>query len=934
KKAISFYIAMVVFLGISGFHSFASEILYAFLGMIIFAQAITTTGLAQKILDNPLLKGVFKFLGLLPGMTPLFQSQILTYSEGAEETAKGFPKYIATGRGPMLEHFPIFSTLSEDKSIFGSFEKSHLNWSFKVMLLAIWGVILWWNWALALSLFFILMPISGYFMPVLTNRGATPFDVGVKNWSRLYWDDIKGWGSLVKKGAIGAIDKETGEFKIDEKAGGRKVNRFDVILHGIVIFGVVGLVGLFLSPFALLIRKIFYRGGGPSSDAAKISNRIKEDFRKVAGEEDKELKELSNAAIGAVKDTIEGYAEDEYVAIPKRQWLLNDGVSDIDVQYPDGPLAKFLTEIKDENLVVFGGAIRDTILQEGENIEEFDIAIKAGLGDIDEKNIAEKLWKIFFGKELPNNITLSILEPEVRSIKPESEDYKRFVRELSRQIQAGSDFKERLSQHLRGATVDTLNHKEGCTEKNLLIRGLYEYLLAEARREALFVRANEKAGDLLTSRKTFRFKDRNIPIQFIGVIDESDGRFYATPENAGAFEEVPELSINRLAISKKDNGYLLYDQYKGRQDIEDGILRLNFSKGIEDDVTLRVVFRIIRFMQQYGFKPDCTVQDLLTEFFSDTERFKLAKEQSGLRGFVINVYEHAESIDSATAFLNSIGALQFIKDKGVDIEEIIRNVNIRSRLRQRGINVTDALSKDLSGFSGSLDIIDLLVERGLMEVVKKREVKVSGAVAAIAPDTAGYGAAPGYAATAAGPQQAAALAQQAPGYAAQGQQAPETATPQAPGYAAQGQAAGYGAQAGAPAAAVSTRVAITGRDLLEAEVDAIDILLGRIERFGSVESPHFEVDRKARYLTARYLTKDYSPGQAVEDFATLDPEMDKMIIAELEKRGIADEHVKRHVMKTVEKFRTFTPAHLGHVLREDLSFVEYYTLNFRAIEIA
>jgi len=663
---------------------------------------------------------------------------------------------------------------------------------------------------------------------------------------------------------------------------------------------------------------------------------------------------LKDRCARALVRVAKGYdnKEDEYIS--KRQWVLREP-SEQNIN-PNGPVARFLTTVDNESLVVFGGAIRNEFLQQEKDTEEFDIAIKAELKDEDMKKIAEKLSKIFFIDKVPEHIMLLDLESKIRSIKPDSEDYRRFMDEFFKQMQEGNDFNRRLDQYIRNAVVDTLRNKEGCTEENLLIRALYGYLLDEAKKEILFVKAFEIAegieaslqvqkGALAKGKARFKFNNRHMLIHFIGVVDKDSGRFYATPEHIGVFEEVPELTINRLAVSKEAGVYKLYDQYNGRKDLENGIFRLNFDKYIRYDISLRMIFRIIRFMQQYDFKPNGAVQGLLSRFFLEKDGYKEVKEQLGLQEFVLDVYEHARSIDEVTAYLDSIGALKFIKSRGLNIEEITRRAEIRRQLRQKGVNVADVLSKDLSEYSGSLDIINLLVEKGLMKVVAKKERVVRGALP-VKTQAPGYAPAqaPGYAPAQApgyAPAQAPGSAPaQAPGYAPA--QAPGYAPAQAPGYApaqapgsAPAQAPGYGVQGpGISVPAALAQAVATGRDLLEAEIDAIDILLGHVEKFESAESPHFELGRKAKLAAARYLPKDYKLGQVVKDFATLDRKIDEMIISELDKRGIRDENIKVYVMKIVKRVREFTPAYLGHPLREDLTYFEYDTLNFRAMELA
>ena len=63
-----------------------------------------------------------------------------------------------------------------------------------------------------------------------------------------------------------------------------------------------------------------------------------------------------------------------------------------------------------------------------------------------------------------------------------------------------------------------------------------------------------------------------------------------------------------------------------------------------------------------------------------------AGKYPGLEEFVLSIYERARSVEEATALLSSVGALGFIEESNVDINELIRRSETTRRLRQERIN--------------------------------------------------------------------------------------------------------------------------------------------------------------------------------------------------------------------------------------------------------
>ena len=138
KWGVFLYLGFMLLMGVSGFAPFANEIFYALLGLLLFSQAITATGYMQEILDKPFWRGTAAFFGTLILMSPFFMAHVFTQAVGASLAMAGIAAYVATGRGFRLGHLPM-------KDIFSSFAKSHIMPGFIVTLIAVIGIVVWFN---------------------------------------------------------------------------------------------------------------------------------------------------------------------------------------------------------------------------------------------------------------------------------------------------------------------------------------------------------------------------------------------------------------------------------------------------------------------------------------------------------------------------------------------------------------------------------------------------------------------------------------------------------------------------------------------------------------------------------------------------------------------------------------------------------------------
>ena len=159
-----------------------------------------------------------------------------------------------------------------------------------------------------------------------------------------------------------------------------------------------------------------------------------------------------------------------------------------------------------------------------------------------------------------------------------------------------------------------------------MILTLHDYLIDQTREKLLFDASQNQAAVLA---RTLKGLDKNgnvqkdlttndvllgsalhvtedgrvYPVQILGVVDSETGRIYATPPNKGAFEETPELTINRMAAYKVGGVYHLDDPFNGKEDLEKRVLRLNYPQSKMGDLNARVALRTLRFMVQHNLEP-------------------------------------------------------------------------------------------------------------------------------------------------------------------------------------------------------------------------------------------------------------------------------------------------------------------------------------------
>ena len=295
KALNTFYNIILMFFGLSAYAIFPSELLLGILGVFLFAQASTSMGLVKALFDKGIGKGLLGllasigiaaffphiailgiplvallagFLGILllvqagnwfhlrssldkvlgGGLVywlkmlvlslPYNQSQILTHASGVRTGMDGDADYIATGRGPGLEHTMLFSTQKGDNPIYG-FESSHLSWALGNMILVVLSLSLWSNISFWMSIFFIVLPFSTYLSAVFYNPGATPLDVGWKKWRELFIKDMTEWFKLMKTGVM-----------VDKDGNKEPVSRVRLFIHGAVLLPVIAVVAALTFPFS------------------------------------------------------------------------------------------------------------------------------------------------------------------------------------------------------------------------------------------------------------------------------------------------------------------------------------------------------------------------------------------------------------------------------------------------------------------------------------------------------------------------------------------------------------------------------------------------------------------------------------------------------------------------------------------------------------
>ncbi|MBU0548969.1 MAG: hypothetical protein KJ838_01425, partial [Candidatus Omnitrophica bacterium] len=195
---VTSYLTLVLLMGISAFVSLPSELIFGIVA-IYMSQAITFTGYFQLVLERGLLKGTWDFIKMFPGLMISFGSQPYdAYFPGAIEAASGGAKYVGTGRIWGRQHELPFSTEPTPQPAKGGsgelyqyIAQRQLTWIITNILMIGFGIWLLQSWGIIWSFFFITMPFSALMAPFLFNPGSTPWNVGLKNWKKIYWNDLK-----------------------------------------------------------------------------------------------------------------------------------------------------------------------------------------------------------------------------------------------------------------------------------------------------------------------------------------------------------------------------------------------------------------------------------------------------------------------------------------------------------------------------------------------------------------------------------------------------------------------------------------------------------------------------------------------------------------------------------------------------------------------
>ena len=234
--AISSVIFIILFFGLSAYVGFPSAALFGFIGFFM-SQTISLVGIYMLTQEpeSGVRKGYVRSIVMFPALVFNYMAHVFNNAMGFLKGKEGKAVYLGTGRGPVLHHQLVFRPsysvpllIPSDKEGDGKYEKEKLAYEkekpkdklppkpykpnmsasifellginnllskfFVLTVLSITGIILWKSIAIIWIIFFILMPITIVVTPmVLTNRGATPLDVGWGNWQNSYRKDFTLW---------------------------------------------------------------------------------------------------------------------------------------------------------------------------------------------------------------------------------------------------------------------------------------------------------------------------------------------------------------------------------------------------------------------------------------------------------------------------------------------------------------------------------------------------------------------------------------------------------------------------------------------------------------------------------------------------------------------------------------------------------------------
>ncbi|MBP7215934.1 MAG: FAD-dependent oxidoreductase, partial [Candidatus Omnitrophica bacterium] len=189
---IYFYLGFMMLIGVSGFSAFPYEAFFALLGILVFAQAITSTGVIQEIIDKNLPRGLNDFfVKTFPLMSPFFMAHVFTQAVGAKLAMAGVAAYVATGRGFRINHFSV-KTFGNVKGTFEAFGKSHIVPAFVATVAIVTAITIWINPTLIWSVSYIVIILATLTVPVFANRASLPiFGVSMDTYRQLRKQDFR-----------------------------------------------------------------------------------------------------------------------------------------------------------------------------------------------------------------------------------------------------------------------------------------------------------------------------------------------------------------------------------------------------------------------------------------------------------------------------------------------------------------------------------------------------------------------------------------------------------------------------------------------------------------------------------------------------------------------------------------------------------------------
>ncbi len=191
------YLVLVLFLGVSGFISLPSEVIFGIIGFI-FAEAIVFNGFMYAVSSKGVLRGVATISEFMY-MTVVFMAHIFLFDTAVREGLYGRAKYLPTGRGWMLHHIPLFSSKKGDVDVYTIFRRYYCWMPIMCIVVGGAGFLLWHSIMLVWSLLFIITPMAAFVVPFLVNPLSLPVGGNYETWWKLTVTDWKNWYVKIKK---------------------------------------------------------------------------------------------------------------------------------------------------------------------------------------------------------------------------------------------------------------------------------------------------------------------------------------------------------------------------------------------------------------------------------------------------------------------------------------------------------------------------------------------------------------------------------------------------------------------------------------------------------------------------------------------------------------------------------------------------------------